>query len=233
MDGDIEFDNMSRAMLSNSVFTRMQRARRELLQQSHLMTSTWAALREMSEDVISVCDLVICPVWFCAMLSLMPLPALVCLAPLYGISIPALLLIELMIMREAGCQYHRSERWLPLYFAVTVLELDVGIFAFGLQLDGMLHSPVAVAALFWVFVTMLASGVVFFGAGNCGGNRCLILNGCFALVLAISSAFLGIAALLAKVVGGMLAGIPYSVILPVMIVLVPWCSCLWTDECMV
>lgn len=227
MHDDAAFDNMSRAMLSPTVCARMQHARNQIQQQSNLMYPIWKGLNDLS-DTNTYPLIVICPIWLCATLSLMSLPALLRLAPLYV----ACILASIFCGRHwwRGNDYPVT-KWPHLYLAMTILWLAVAIFVLGLQLDGMLQSPKTVAALFWGFVTILGIGVVvLFGPCICLGREhwCRIMSGFLAWALAVSSADLGIAALLEKAVGGTLAEIPYSIIVLLMIMCVPACSCLWT-----
>lgn len=221
-----EFDNMVAALeSSNSLVVQLQQAHHEV----ELPSVLFAQPLQQSLNISPV-EALIVAVWASAMLSLMLLPALLRFAPLYCACIGISLFPRAVLDKD----------FVPMRLALlSSAALTVSIFLLCLQLDGVLHSPVAVSVSFWVFLALagLCGCLTVYEAGDEWPDEerdrlCILLCCSVGMAIALASAAVGIAALLEKTIGGVLAVIPYTVIVFVLLACVP-VLCFWCSFCVV
>lgn len=222
-----EFNDMEAVLnTSQSLVVNVRQAVEDVERCDRLHTSH--ATRDGPDFGINLADIFFLPLWASALLYLLPLPAVVQFAPLYCAcivmaSFPNKFYVDFMEIISDDVPERIGVLIRPIFVA---LAISISILC--LQLNGLLHSALTVAVAFWIFVAVMGTCSCFIAVASAEewpddfcGSICIVAAGGVCCTIALSSASIGIAALLAKVTGGIFAVIPYFVIVFVLLLCVP------------
>lgn len=240
MDDRREFDSMAVAVQSESFRRELEHAHDEMAthfaRESITINGRAYSRQPLDNALRSVVDAVIgnfgcvsldvflvLPIWLTMVFSLLHWPSLACLAPLYFTFFSAS--IALLFWT---CAYDvdakTGETWLAIYMSVVGITLAAAIFSLGLQIDGLIHCPIAVLSTFMLSLALIggATSVMMVQMiWKAPSDRCRLMAGFLSEILAVAAVAIGILSLYQKATGGILSVIPYGVVIWVMLTSAP------------
>lgn len=244
MDDRLEFDNMAVAVQSQSFRRELEHAHDEmalhfggeLIHRQYTPQPLHNALRPVLDQVIGHFACVgfdvflILPIWLAMVFSLLHCTSLVCLAPLYFTFFSASTALLLWTCAYEVCPKSRDgETWACIYVSMVGITLAAALLLLGMQIDGLIHCPIAVLSAFMLPLALIGGATLFMEvlmiweclwAGSTS-DTCRQMAGFLSTILAIAAAAIGMLALYQKATGGIFSVIPYGVIIWVMLTSAP------------